>query len=107
MPRNCHGKQRDHNRQREGILPVPCGKELGRTLSGAINLLNPDIIVIGGMLSQIDSFHFQQYISLGIHQYALKLLSKDVPIVKSTLGTNSTIIGACLIARERSLKRLV
>ena len=83
------------------------GKELGRTLSGAINLLNPDIIVIGGMLSQIDSFHFQQYISLGIHQYALKLLSKDVPIVKSTLGTNSTIIGACLIARERSLKRLV
>lgn len=79
------------------------GKELGRHLSGAINLLNPEIIVIGGLLSQIDSFHFQQYISLGIHQYALKLLSKDVPIVKSSLGTNSTILGACLIARERTL----
>lgn len=83
------------------------GKELGRTLSGAINLLNPDIIVIGGLLSQIDSFHFHHYISLGIHQYALKLLSKDVPIVKSSLGRNSTILGACLIARERSLKRFV
>lgn len=79
------------------------GKELGRHLSGAINLLNPEIIVIGGLLSQIDSFHFLQYISLGIHQYALKLLSKDVPIVKSSLGTNSTILGACLIARERTL----
>ena len=79
------------------------GKELGRHLSGAINLLNPEIIVIGGLLSQIDSFHFLQYISLGIHQYALKLLSKDVPIVKSSLGENSTILGACLIARERTL----
>lgn len=83
------------------------GQELGRQLSGAINLLNPEVIVIGGLLSQIDRFHFQQYISLGIHQYALKLLSKDVPITKSTLGPDATILGACLIARERSTKRIV
>ena len=83
------------------------GQELGRQLSGAINLLNPEVIVIGGRLSQIDRFHFQQYISLGVHQYALKLLSKDVPITKSTLGPDATILGACLIARERSTKRIV
>lgn len=83
------------------------GQELGRQLSGAINLLNPEVIVIGGRLSQIDRFHFQQYISLGIHQYALKLLSKDLIITKSTLGPDASILGACLIARERSTKRIV
>lgn len=83
------------------------GQELGRQLSGAINLLNPEVIVIGGRLSQIERFHFQQYISLGIHQYALKLLSKDLIITKSTLGPDATILGACLIARERSTKRII
>ena len=82
------------------------GQELGRHLSGVINMLNPEVIVIGGLLSRVDHYHFQQHISIGMHRYALKLLS-NVPIMKSSLGKDATILGACLLARERYTKRVI
>lgn len=79
------------------------GTELGHQLAGLVNILNPDIIMIGGSLSRIESYYFLQYTKLAIRQYSLKLMSQDVPVVSSTLGEDAAVIGACLIARSKTL----
>ena len=79
------------------------GTELGHQLAGLLNILNPDIIVIGGSLSKIESYYFLQYARLAIRQYSLKLMNQDVPVVSSELGDDAAVIGACLIARSKTL----
>lgn len=84
-------------------LVTEMGKELGRQLAGIVNILNPEVIVIGGSYSRIESCYFLQYIKLAIRQYSLRLMSQDVPVLTSSLGTDAAVIGACLIARSRTL----
>lgn len=79
------------------------GTELGHQLSGIVNIFNPDVIVIGGSLSEIESYYFLQYTRLAIRQYSLKLISQDLPVISSTLGENAAIIGSCMIARSKIL----
>ena len=79
------------------------GTELGHQLAGLVNILNPDIIVIGGSLSKIESYYFLQYTKLAIRQYSLKLMNQDVPVISSELGDDAAVIGACLIARSKTL----
>lgn len=77
------------------------GSELGRHLAGLINLLNPEVIVIGGPLARIESCYFLRPAELSIRKYALKLMSRNIPIETSALGADAGVIGACLLARSR------
>lgn len=77
------------------------GSELGRHLAGLINLLNPEVIVIGGSLAQVEPCYFLQFAELSIRKYALKLMSQHIPIETSALGADAGVIGACLLARSR------
>lgn len=61
------------------------GAKLGDALAGLINIFNPGLIVIGGNFAQVESYYFLQPIQLAIRQYSLKLISKDLPIVASSL----------------------
>ena len=79
------------------------GSALGMHLSGIMNLLNPDAIVIGGGLSRAASYYFLQYAALAIKQHSLKLISSNVPVVSSVLGNRAGLVGACLLARDRFL----
>ena len=79
------------------------GSALGMHLSGIMNLLNPDAIVIGGSLSRAASYYFLQYAALAIKQHSLKLISSNVPVVSSVLGNSAGLRGACLLARDRFL----
>ena len=84
-------------------LVTETAKELGKHLAAIVNILNPDVIVLGGKLSQIESYYFQQYVQLSIRQYSLKLMSQDIPVLTSPLGEDAAVIGACLIARNKAL----
>lgn len=77
------------------------GAELGRHIAGLINLFNPELIVIGGNLSQAEPYYFLQPIEQATRAYSLKLMSENVPVVCSTLGVDAGVIGACLIARSK------
>lgn len=77
------------------------GTELGHQLAGLINLFNPEIIIIGGNLAQAEPYHFLQPVELAIRKYSLKLMSQNVPVVTSALGTDAGVIGASLIARSK------
>lgn len=68
----------------------------GRSLSNVINLLDPDIIVLGGGLSNIDELY-----TVGVNEVYKNIFSDnpDTPIVKNTLGDSAGVIGAALIGK--------
>ncbi len=78
------------------------GNELGRAISGLINLFNPEVIVIGGTLAAA-----REYILLpvksAINKYSLILVSKDTKIKLSRLGEKCGVIGACMLVRSKTL----
>jgi len=76
------------------------GKILGRFSSGLINLLNPELIVIGGGLSGSFPF-FKKTMKEEILHQAMDPQSQQVKVVRSQLGKDTGIIGACELASEK------
>lgn len=75
------------------------GQKLGKQIAGLINLFNPEMVVIGGMLSCVDD-----YITLpvrsAVRKYSLNLVNKDTVIVTSKLKDKAGVVGACMLARR-------
>jgi fructokinase len=66
----------------------------GRAMANLINVLDPDIVVLGGGLSNIDEIYMT-----GVKQ-AWKMVFSDyceTPIVKNKLGDSAGVLGAALI----------
>ncbi len=68
----------------------------GRALANLIAVLDPDIIVLGGGLSNIP-----ELTTLGVEQVARCVFSDELttPIVRNRLGDSAGVIGAALIGR--------
>lgn len=78
------------------------GNTLGKHISWLINLLNPELVVIGGTLSLTGDYLLLP-IKTAVRKYALNLISKDTGIILSKLGENAGVIGACMLARKKML----
>jgi len=67
---------------------------IGIALSNVINILDPDIVVLGGGLSNIDELY-----TIGKNEVKKNIFSDsfETPIVKNILGDSSGVIGAALI----------
>jgi len=76
------------------------GEKLGVALSGIVNLLNLDLIVIGGGVSGAGSVLFK-HIRRTILLRAMRVQAKRVRVVKARLGIDAGIIGAGYLVRER------
>ena len=76
--------------------------ELGKNLAGIINIFNPDMLVIGGDLSVTGDYLIQP-VKMGIKKYSLNVVNEDSKIVTSQLKDQAGLIGACLMARYRTL----
>jgi len=72
---------------------IDVGICLGALFSSLVNLLNPDIIVIGGGISQAGDILFET-IRKTIKERAMKKLSENVKIVPAGLGIDSGIISS-------------
>ncbi len=72
------------------------GKLLGVTLSGIVNLLNPDRIVIGGGVAQAGDWLLRP-IRWEIKRRALPEAAKVLQVVPAALGTNAGILGAAAL----------
>lgn len=77
------------------------GRYLGIALAGAVNLLNPERIVIGGGVAGAGKVLFDA-IRAGIKQRAMKLPAKTVKVVRAELGENAGVIGASVLVRRRT-----
>jgi len=84
----------------EGINSI--GEKLGRGLAALINIFNPELIIIGGLLA-----NSEEYLSLplknAINKYSLSIVNKDTKIVMAHYSEKSAAIGACLLLRDRLL----
>lgn len=78
------------------------GNELGKAISGLINLFNPELIVLGGTLANAKDY-IMLPIKSAINKYSLIRVSKDTNIRLSKLGEKCGIMGACMLARSRTL----
>lgn len=76
------------------------GKNLGLVLSGVVNLLNLDLIVIGGGVSCAGSILFEN-IQRTIFQRAMCLQAKRIKVIRAKLGVDAGIIGAGYLVKER------
>lgn len=83
-------------------LVEEAGNTLGKHISWLINLLNPELVVIGGTLSLTGDYLLLP-VKSAIRKYALNLISKDTTIKLSKLGENAGVIGACMLARKKML----
>jgi fructokinase len=66
----------------------------GRAISNLIDVLDPDVIVLGGGVSKFDAIYTE-----GVAQVAKYVFSDslETPIVKHQIGDSAGVIGAALI----------
>jgi fructokinase len=66
----------------------------GRAMANLINVLDPDIIVLGGGVSKMDCIYTR-----GVEEVAKRVFSDslETPIVRHQIGDSAGVIGAALI----------
>ena len=89
---------------REDVLAIELvqeiGNKLGRHIGDLINVLNPEMVIIGGELSEAGEYLLPPIIST-VRKYTLNLMYRDSDIVLSELKGKANVIGASLLARSK------
>ena len=83
-------------------LLAEVGENLGKGLAVLINLINPELLILGGTLSETGDY-LRLPIKSAINKYSLSLVNSDTQLRSSKLGEKAGVIGACLIARNKAL----
>ena len=73
-----------------------------RHVAGIINIFNPECIIVGGTFAEAATYYFLHPMNDSIRKYSLRLMSNDIQVKTSILGERSGVIGACILARNRS-----
>lgn len=73
---------------------------LGTAVAGAVNLLAPDVVVLGGGLVEALPAIFLKEVRLAIKERAMKSFSKHLKVVVAELGDNAGVMGAAALASE-------
>lgn len=77
------------------------GLKLGEQLAGLINIFNPEMVIIGGALSETENY-IMQPIKTAVRRYSLNLVNRDSKMIASKFKDKAGVIGACLLARSRT-----
>lgn len=80
------------------------GTHIGNALVGAVNLLNPRLIIIGGGVASNYKF-MAKAIRRVVETRAMKIQKRMVTIVRARLGTDAGILGAHILVKEATLGR--
>jgi glucokinase len=75
------------------------GEMIGWALSGVVNTITPEVIVIGGGVAKAGSVLIDA-ISETIQRHAMKQLKKKVCVKKALLGNDAGLIGAALLVKS-------
>lgn len=74
-------------------------EQLGVGLAGAVNLLNPEIVIIGGGIAD-GGFNFVDLVAAHIRKYAFDSATKNLRISKANLGNAAGFIGASILDED-------
>ena len=76
------------------------GSNMGRYISMLINIFNPQLVILGGILAET-GLYLRLPIRTSIQKYSLSLVSQDMELKMSSLGSKAGVIGACYILRDK------
>lgn len=76
------------------------GLHLGWALASVVNLLNPGLLVVGGDLARAGELLLEPA-RVGLRRHALDAVA-TTPVVASELGERASLVGAVLLAAERT-----
>jgi predicted NBD/HSP70 family sugar kinase len=83
-------------------LIAEIGEKMGKGLAVLINIFNPELVILGGILAETGDF-IRLPIKSALNKYSLNLVSNDTKLVMSKLGEKAGVLGGCLVARNKSL----
>lgn len=83
-------------------LLAEMGEKLGRALAVLINLFNPELVILGGTLSETGDY-LRLPVKSALNKFSLSLVNNDTELKTSKLGEMAGVMGACLIARNKVL----
>ena len=78
------------------------GFTLGKYIAGLINLLNPEMVIIGGLMAKTGDY-LMLPIQSAIRKYSLNLIGSDTTLRLTQLGESAGVVGACMLARSKML----
>ena len=78
------------------------GTTLGRAIAGLINLFNPELIIIGGLISETKEYLLLP-IRSAVQKHSLNIINSDTTIKFSKLGKKAGTIGSCMLSRSKLL----
>ena len=92
--------------EEEDVLAIETVEEvgniLGRAIAGLINIFNPELVVIGGRVSQAKEYLLLP-IKSAFQKHSLNIINQDTTIKFSKLGRKAGPIGACMLSRSKLL----
>lgn len=74
----------------------------GIAVANVINLLNPDVVVVGGGIIDALEDEMMAIIVETAHDYAMEGTAKDIEIIASKLGDDAGITGGAVLARRNA-----
>ena len=78
------------------------GMTLGRAVAGLINLFNPELIVVGGIIADTKEYLLLPMKS-AIQKHSLNIINSDTTIKFSKLGKKAGSVGSCMLSRSKLL----
>lgn len=78
------------------------GQNLGKGLSYLIQILNPELIILGGTISQANEYLLTP-INQSLFSYCIPKLREDTSIKISQLGADAGVLGAVSVVLERAI----
>lgn len=82
-----------------GTLVDAMGDRLGAALAAAVNVLNPDVLVIGGGVAQAGAPLFER-LERALARHALASHRRGLRVAPAALGERAGVVGAALLAWE-------
>ena len=79
--------------------------KLGRGVGVLINLLNPDLVVVGGTFS-LTGDYLMLPLKAAVNKYSLSLVSKDTRFKLSLLGETASVMGMAMLVRAKILRAI-
>jgi len=77
-------------------------EKLGRALAVLINLLNPELVILGGPIAKTGDY-MRLPARTSLNKYSLSLVNSDTQFKLSKLADKAGVMGGCLIARNKIL----
>lgn len=79
------------------------GEKLGRGIGVLINIFNPELVVVGGVMSEVGDY-LMLPIRTALNKYSLSLVNRDTILRLSSLGDSAGVIGAAQLTRNSILE---